>query len=57
MDKQFFNEAADTCGLAIDLIISLWPTNSTAYDTTVKEVLSKLNYLKDDMIEAAGRTL
>ncbi len=57
MDKQFFNEAADTCGLAIDLIISLWPTNSTEYDTTVKEVLSKLNYLKDDMIEAAGQAL
>ena len=57
MDKQFYHDAADTCGLAIDLILKLWPSTGTDFDATAKETLQALNNLKDDMLDAESRTL
>lgn len=51
MDKQFFDEATNTCEMAIDVILKLWPSKNTEFDETIKETLQRLNYLKDDMID------
>ena len=55
MDKQAFNEAANTCEMAIGIILKLWPTHKTDFDEEIKETLQKLNYLKDDMIDESSK--
>lgn len=55
MDKQFYHDAADTCGLAIDLIIKLWPETGADLDAEIKETLRALNALKEDFLDAESR--